>query len=139
MPTVSLIAAARPNFIKIAPLMRAFDAAGLATSLIHTGQHYDQRMSGGFFQQLGIREPDVNLAVGSGSHVYQIAEVMKWLEEVYNRSRPDAVVVVSDVISTLTATLTAVKLDIPVAHVEAGLRTRIAACRTKSIAFLSMR
>jgi UDP-N-acetylglucosamine 2-epimerase (non-hydrolysing) len=80
-------------------------------------------MSGEFFHQLGIREPDVNLEVGSGTHIYQIAEVMRRLEQVFCRSKPDAVIVVGDVNSTLAATLTAVKLDIPVAHVEAGLRS----------------
>lgn len=123
MPMLSIIAAARPNFMKVAPLIRALEAIGISTSLIHTGQHYDQRMSGDFFEQLGIRAPDVNLAVGSGSHIFQIAEVMRRLEDVYGKSRPDAVVVVGDVNSTLAATLTAVKLGIPVAHVEAGLRS----------------
>ena len=123
MLKASIIAAARPNFMKIAPLIRALDATDVSTSLVHTGQHYDQRMSGDFFEQLGIREPDVNLAVGSGSHIFQIAEVMKRLEEVYLKARPDVVIVVGDVNSTLAATLTAVKLGIPVAHVEAGLRS----------------
>ncbi|RIK71982.1 MAG: UDP-N-acetylglucosamine 2-epimerase (non-hydrolyzing) [Planctomycetota bacterium] len=124
MPQVSLIAAARPNFMKVAPLMRALRHQRIDASLIHTGQHYDRQMSGDFFEQLGIPEPDVNLEVGSGSHIYQIAEVMRRLEEVYDRRRPDAVVVVGDVNSTLAATLAAVKLNIPVAHVEAGLRSR---------------
>lgn len=104
-------------------MLRAVEGRGFATSLVHTGQHYDRRMSGDFFEQLGIREPDVNLAVGSGSQVFQVAEVMRRLEEVFVGNRPDAVVVVGDVNSTLAATLTAVKLEIPVAHVEAGLRS----------------
>jgi UDP-N-acetylglucosamine 2-epimerase (non-hydrolysing) len=109
--------------MKIAPLLRALEEHRLTVSLVHTGQHYDARMSGDFFQQLGIREPDVNLAVGSGSHIFQLAEVMRRLEDLFLADRPDAVVVVGDVNSTLAATLAAVKLDIPVAHVEAGLRS----------------
>src|SRR5688500_14915145 len=115
MPRVTLIAAARPNFMKIAPLLRALKEQHVEPSLVHTGQHYDQRMSGDFFQQLGIPEPDVNLAVGSGSHIFQIAEVLRRLEEVFVANRPDAVIVVGDVNSTLAATLAAIKLSIPVA------------------------
>jgi len=98
---VSLIAGARPNFMKIAPLVRALEKAGVRSRLIHTGQHYDRQMSGTFFDELGIPRPDVNLGVGSGSHVYQIAEVMRRLENEFTSHSPDAVVVVGDVNSTV--------------------------------------
>ncbi|MBO6575363.1 MAG: UDP-N-acetylglucosamine 2-epimerase (non-hydrolyzing) [Rhodothermales bacterium] len=118
------IAGARPNFVKIAPLHRAFSAhPGLESRIVHTGQHYDRRMSDLFFEQLGLPEPDLHLGVGSGSHARQTAAVMEALEPVLMEDRPDAVVVVGDVNSTLAAALTAVKLHIPVAHVEAGLRS----------------
>ena len=120
---VSMIAGARPNFMKIAPLVPALKSVDIQPRLIHTGQHYDERMSDAFFRELDIPEPDVNLGVGSGSHVWQIAEVMRHLEEDFTRHRPTAVVVVGDVNSTLAGTLTANKLGIPVAHVEAGLRS----------------
>jgi len=118
------IAGARPNFMKIAPLLREMRKyPDISPILIHTGQHYDARMAGQFFQDLQIPEPDVSLEVGSGSHAYQTAEVMKRLEPVLQEIRPDVVVVVGDVNSTLAAALTASKLLIPVAHVEAGLRS----------------
>ncbi|MCY2967567.1 MAG: UDP-N-acetylglucosamine 2-epimerase (non-hydrolyzing) [Planctomycetota bacterium] len=118
-----LIAGARPNFMKIAPLVRAFDEVGLSRRLVHTGQHYDRKMSDTFFEELGIPQPDLNLGVGSGSHVHQIAEVMRGLEAEMTANRPRVVVVVGDVNSTLAAALTANKLGIAVAHVEAGLRS----------------
>lgn len=121
--TITLVAGARPNFMKIAPLVRAFDAAGLPRRIVHTGQHYDRAMSATFFEELGIPQPDVNLGVGSGSHVQQLAEVMQRLEQDFMTHRPRAVLVVGDVNSTLAAALTANKLGIPVAHVEAGLRS----------------
>ncbi|MCO6459419.1 MAG: UDP-N-acetylglucosamine 2-epimerase (non-hydrolyzing) [Pirellulaceae bacterium] len=121
--SISLIAGARPNFMKIAPLVPAFRAVGLTPRLIHTGQHYDRRMSDTFFEELEIPEPDVNLGVGSGSHVWQISEVMRRLESDFIEHRPAAVVVVGDVNSTLAAAIAANKLRIPVAHVEAGLRS----------------
>jgi UDP-N-acetylglucosamine 2-epimerase (non-hydrolysing) len=118
------IVGARPNFIKIAPLMKEMrKQADIYPFLVHTGQHYDVRMAGQFFQDLQIPEPDVSLEVGSGSHAYQTAEVMKRLEPILEESRPDLVFVVGDVNSTLAAALTAAKLHIPVAHVEAGLRS----------------
>lgn len=118
------IAGARPNFMKIAPLLREMRKyLDLSPLLIHTGQHYDVKMAGQFFQDLQIPEPDVSLEVGSGSHAYQTAEVMKRLEPVLQEIRPDLVVVVGDVNSTMAAALTATKLHIPVAHVEAGLRS----------------
>lgn len=123
MSAATIIAGARPNFMKIAPLVRAFDVAGISRRIVHTGQHYDRAMSGGFFEELGIPEPDVNLGVGSGSHVAQLAEVMRKLEGEFTEHRPRVVVVVGDVNSTLAAALTANKLGIAVAHVEAGLRS----------------
>ena len=118
------IVGARPNFVKIAPLIRAMSAEpALTPILVHTGQHYDGPMSEQFFTDLDIRPPDFNLGVGSGSHAAQTAEVMRSLEPVLDSTRPDLVLVVGDVNSTLAAALTAVKLHIPVAHVEAGLRS----------------
>ena len=118
------VVGARPNFIKIAPLLREMRRhPDISHTLIHTGQHYDEVMAGRFFQDLDINSPDVSLEVGSGSHAFQTAEVMKRLEPVLERLRPDVVVVVGDVNSTLAAALTAAKLQIPVAHVEAGLRS----------------
>jgi UDP-N-acetylglucosamine 2-epimerase (non-hydrolysing) len=110
--------------MKIAPLLREMHArAGFEPLLVHTGQHYDEAMSAGFFRDLGIPEPDVNLDVGSGSHAEQTAQALQRIERELLERRPDAVVVVGDVNSTLAATLAAVKLHIPVAHVEAGLRS----------------
>jgi len=120
---IMIVAGARPNFIKIAPLMRAFRNRGVAPFLVHTGQHYSKDMSDMFFEQLSIPTPDVNLEVGSGSHVWQIAETMRRLEEVIVSSRPDVTVVVGDVNGTAAAAITSVKLGVPVAHVEAGLRS----------------
>ncbi len=119
------VAGARPNFMKIAPLMHEFARRSdrFAPILVHTGQHYDQAMSDSFFRDLGIPEPDVNLGVGSGTHGQQTAQVLIKIEELLIDRRPHAVLVVGDVNSTLAATLAAVKLDIPVAHVEAGLRS----------------
>ena len=119
-----VIAGARPNFMKVAPLMRAAALhAGIDACLVHTGQHYDERMSKLFFEQLGIPRPRYDLGVGSGSHAVQTAEVMKRIEPVILAERPDVLVVVGDVNSTVACTLTAVKLGVPVAHVEAGLRS----------------
>ncbi len=119
-----LVAGARPNFMKIAPLLREMRARdGFLPRLVHTGQHYDTAMSDQFFRDLGIPEPDVNLGVGSGSHAQQTAEVLRRIEPVLTQESPRAVVVVGDVNSTLAASLAAVKLGIPVAHVEAGLRS----------------
>jgi UDP-N-acetylglucosamine 2-epimerase (non-hydrolysing) len=121
---IVVVAGARPNFIKIAPLMREMRGrAGLETRLVHTGQHYDERMSRLFFEELEIPRPEIDLGVGSASHAVQTAEVMKRFEPVLQTENPDAVVVVGDVNSTLACSLTAVKLNIPVAHVEAGLRS----------------
>jgi UDP-N-acetylglucosamine 2-epimerase (non-hydrolysing) len=121
---VLAVVGARPNFVKIAPLMRAMARKpALEPLLVHTGQHYDGPMSEQFFDDLEIPRPAVNLGVGSGSHAVQTAEVMCRLEPVLEHLRPDLVLVVGDVNSTLAAALTAVKIGIEVAHVEAGLRS----------------
>jgi UDP-N-acetylglucosamine 2-epimerase (non-hydrolysing) len=118
------VVGARPNFMKIAPLLwEAVRRFGLDVFLVHTGQHYDEKMSRLFFEELNIPRPDVNLEVGSGSHAAQTAEVMKRFEPVVLEQKPDIVVVVGDVNSTLACALVAVKQGVPVAHVEAGLRS----------------
>lgn len=122
--TVLCVVGARPNFMKIAPIMRAFNAHGaLRSRLLHTGQHYDHDMKHAFFEQLSIPEPDVDLGVGSGSHALQTAEIMRRFEPVLDAEQPDAVLVVGDVNSTIACALVAVKKQIPVVHVEAGLRS----------------
>lgn len=121
---VLFVAGARPNFVKIAPLMRAASRySDIDAQLIHTGQHYDKAMSDAFFDDLEIPHPNVNLGVGSASHAVQTAEVMKRFEQVLLSHPADAVVVVGDVNSTLACALTSAKLGVPVAHVEAGLRS----------------
>lgn len=118
------VAGARPNFMKIAPLMEAFAAEpGIDAMLVHTGQHYDEKMSHLFFRELGIPTPDINLGIGSGSHAVQTAEVMKAFETVCLEQKPDSVLVVGDVNSTIACGLVAVKLGIRLIHVEAGLRS----------------
>jgi UDP-N-acetylglucosamine 2-epimerase (non-hydrolysing) len=118
------VAGARPNFVKIAPLMREMRSRrGLESVLVHTGQHYDERMSRLFFEELDIPRPDVDLEVGSGTHAVQTAEIMKRFDPVLRREKPDAVLVVGDVNSTIACALTAAKEGVPVAHVEAGLRS----------------
>ena len=118
------VAGARPNFMKIAPLMAAFRARrGIEPVLVHTGQHYDERMSDLFFRQLEIPAPDINLEVGSGSQAWQTAEIMKAFEPVLLEQRPDVVLVVGDVNSTIACGLVAVKLGVMLVHVEAGLRS----------------
>lgn len=118
------VVGARPNFMKIAPLMDAYRGhPSIEPVLVHTGQHYDQRMSDLFFHQLGIPEPDVNLGVGSGSHAQQTAAVMTSFEQVVQQRHPDAVLVVGDVNSTIACGLVAAKLGVKVVHVEAGLRS----------------
>jgi len=123
-----VVAGARPNFMKVAPLMREFrrrmeQGADVSVLLAHTGQHYDEKMSANFFRDLDIPLPDVNLEVGSGSHAVQTAKVMMAFEELCEQEKPDWVVVVGDVNSTMAAAITARKLGIRVAHVEAGLRS----------------
>lgn len=119
-----LVAGARPNFMKIAPIVRALQVhGGLAFKIIHTGQHYDREMNDVFFEELGIPEPDVFMAAGGGSHSQQTAKIMIAFEELCQTDRPDAVLVVGDVNSTLACSIVAKKLNIRVAHVEAGLRS----------------
>jgi UDP-N-acetylglucosamine 2-epimerase (non-hydrolysing) len=124
LPKVLHVVGARPNFMKIAPVMRALSGfAGVEQRLIHTGQHYDEKMARIFFEELGLPRPDRDLEVGSGSQAEQTGRVMVGLERVLAEERPGLVVVVGDVNSTLAATLVAAKAGIPVAHVEAGLRS----------------
>lgn len=120
------VVGARPNFMKVAPLIEAMNRYPdqIQHLLVHTGQHYDEKMSQAFFVDLGMPRPDINLEVGSGSHAEQTARVLMAFEQVCLREKPDLVVVVGDVNSTLACTLTAKKLGIAVAHVEAGLRSR---------------
>ena len=124
MKKVLHIVGARPNFMKVAPIHRAISERGvLQQCLVHTGQHYDVKMSDVFFTDLGMPAPDIHLGIGSGSHAEQTAKVMLELEKVFLGEKPDLVSVVGDVNSTLAAALVAVKMHIPIAHVEAGLRT----------------
>ena len=123
--TVHLVAAARPNFMKVAPLWHALAASGdFAPVLVHTGQHYDSNMSGDILADLGLPEPDFHLGIGSGSHSEQTGRVMIAYGEVAQAHRPDWLVVVGDVNSTLACALTGVKLGIRTVHLEAGLRSR---------------
>jgi UDP-N-acetylglucosamine 2-epimerase (non-hydrolysing) len=123
-PLVYLVAGARPNFMKIAPIVRALQAQdALSFKIIHTGQHYDREMNDVFFEELGIPQPDVFMAAGGGSHAQQTAKIMVGFEELCTAERPNAVLVVGDVNSTLACSIVAKKLNIPVAHVEAGLRS----------------
>lgn len=117
------VVGARPNFIKIAPIMAAYQGTGVQPLLVHTGQHYDRQMSDLFFHELGIPEPDINLGVGSGSHAQQTAAIMTAFEPVMLEHKPDAVLVVGDVNSTVACGLVAVKLGAKLIHVEAGLRS----------------
>ncbi|MEQ1729510.1 MAG: UDP-N-acetylglucosamine 2-epimerase (non-hydrolyzing), partial [Vicinamibacterales bacterium] len=121
---ITCVAGARPNFMKVAPIIRAASQVpSLQTSLVHTGQHYDERMSTLLFTQLGLPAPDVHLSVGSGSHAVQTAKVMMAFEEVLTQQPTDLVLVVGDVNSTLACALVAAKRGVRVAHVEAGLRS----------------
>jgi UDP-N-acetylglucosamine 2-epimerase (non-hydrolysing) len=118
------IVGARPNLVKIAPLLREMRRhSEIEPILVHTGQHYDEKLSDVFFRQMGIPEPDVNLEVGSSSHAWQTAEILRKIEPVLIERKPDCVLVVGDVNSTVAASLAAAKLGIPVVHVEAGLRS----------------
>lgn len=131
MLKILIIAGARPNFMKVAPIIKtirsrasvANNGTRLEYRLVHTGQHYDEKMSDIFFAELGIPAPDINLGVGSGSHAVQTAAVMTKFELVVEQEKPDWVVVVGDVNSTMACTLVCSKLGIKVAHVEAGLRS----------------
>jgi UDP-N-acetylglucosamine 2-epimerase (non-hydrolysing) len=120
---VLCVVGARPNFMKIAPIMAALRAAGLPAKLLHTGQHYDEAMNHQFFSDLGIPHPDINLEVGSGSHAVQTAEIMRRFEPVLDEHKPAAVLVVGDVNSTIACALVASKKGVAVVHVEAGLRS----------------
>ena len=118
------IVGARPNLVKIGPLLREMHKhPEIEPILVHTGQHYDEKLSDVFFRQMGIPRPDINLEVGSGSHAWQTAEILKRIEVVLLEAKPDLLLVVGDVNSTLAASLAAVKIGIKVAHVEAGLRS----------------
>ncbi len=122
---IILVAGARPNFMKIAPLMKELQNHDeFEPMLVHTGQHYDEKMSDLFFRQLNIPEPDVNLEVGSATHAVQTARIMEGFENVCLKEKPDLVIVVGDVNSTAACTLVASKLHIKTAHYEAGLRSR---------------
>ncbi|MCC2643577.1 MAG: wecB, partial [Nitrospira sp.] len=128
MKRIDLIAGARPNFMKIAPIIDALNAAseqgsGLRFRLIHTGQHYDRAMSGSFFEELGIPNPDINLEVGSGSQAEQTAAIMVNYEKVLLKEKSDLCLVVGDVTSTMACSIAARKLGVPVAHVEGGIRS----------------
>ncbi len=128
MKWIDLIAGARPNFMKIAPIIDALKSAQLRGSslqyrMIHTGQHYDRAMSAGFFEQLGIPEPDINLEVGSGTQAEQSAAIMVRYEKVLLNQRSDLCLVVGDVNSTMACSIVARKLGVPVAHVEGGIRS----------------
>jgi UDP-N-acetylglucosamine 2-epimerase (non-hydrolysing) len=120
---VAHVTGARPNFPKAAPVIRALDSLGVQQQLVHTGQHYDERMSEVFFRQLGLPEPDVDLGVGSDTHARQTAAIMTGLEDLFAPRPPAVVVVYGDVNSTVAAALVASKMQVPLAHVEAGLRS----------------
>ena len=125
---VTIVAGARPNFMKIAPIIKAINeakknGADINFRLVHTGQHYDKKMSGDFFEQLGIPLPDVNLECGGGSQAEQTAAIMIKFEKELLQNMPSAVLVVGDVTSTMACTITAKKLCIDVVHVEAGIRS----------------
>ena len=123
-PSIDLVAGARPNFIKLAPVARALSEVNrLDFRIVHTGQHYDDSMNDVFFRELGIPSPDVHLGVGSGSHGSQTARILERYEAHLMKHSPAATVVFGDVNSTIACALGAVKLGVPVAHVEAGLRS----------------
>jgi UDP-N-acetylglucosamine 2-epimerase (non-hydrolysing) len=118
------VVGARPSFMKLAPVLHALAARDVRQHVVHTGQHYDVNMSDAIFRELRLPEPDVNLGVGSGTHAEQTAEILVGMERCLTDLQPDAVVVYGDSNSTMAATLAASKADIPVGHVEAGLRSR---------------
>src|SRR5215467_16107880 len=121
--TITHVLGARPNFVKAAPVIRALAALGHEQRVVHTGQHYDERLSDVFFVQLGLPEPDVNLGVGSGTQAGQTAEVMVGMEREFTDNPPSIAILYGDVNSTLGAALAGAKLGVRLAHVEAGLRS----------------
>jgi UDP-N-acetylglucosamine 2-epimerase (non-hydrolysing) len=121
--TITHVLGARPNFVKAAPVIRALAALGHAQRVVHTGQHYDERMSDVFFVQLGLPRPDVNLGVGSGTQAAQTADVLVGMEREFLEAAPSLTVLYGDVNSTVGAALAGAKLGVPLAHVEAGLRS----------------
>ncbi len=123
MKNIVLLAGARPNFMKIAPLYRALSARGVSVFLVHSGQHYDDAMSEIFFRELGIPRPNVNLGVGSGDRITQTRKIVQALAPLLQEQRPDALIVVGDVTSTAAGAMAAVKAEVRVVHVEAGLRS----------------
>lgn len=128
MPQITIIAGARPNFMKIAPIIKAINNAknegkDIDFRLVHTGQHYDKKMSGSFFEQLGIPDPDANLEAGSGTQAEQTANIMLRFEKELQENPADAVLVVGDVTSTMACSITAKKMNTQVIHVEAGIRS----------------
>lgn len=123
MTLICNVVGARPNFMKMAPVVLELRRRGIAQFLAHTGQHYDDQMSSVFFDELGLPQPDIDLGVGSGSHANQTARIMLGIEPVLVAKKPDLLIVGGDVNSTLACALVAAKLGIPVAHVEAGLRS----------------
>ncbi len=122
---IHIVIGARPNFVKVSPLLIELSksCSEISVKLIHTGQHYDYSMSKIFFDQFSIPEPDYHLEIGSGTHGYQTARVLEKLEKLFIQDQPDMIVVLGDVNSTLAAALAAVKLHIPIAHIESGLRS----------------
>jgi len=120
---VTHVVGARPNFMKAAPVIRALASLGVEQRLVHTGQHYDAMLSDWFFSDLGLRHPDANLDVGSGTHAQQTASAMTGLERDFNGSSPKLAIVYGDINSTIAAAIVAAKAGIPLAHVEAGLRS----------------
>lgn len=121
--SIAHVVGARPNFVKAAPVVKALAELDHEQRIIHTGQHYDEKMSAVFFAELGLPRPDVDLGIGSGSHGAQTGALLAALEEQFTRHSPDLVIVYGDVNSTLAAALAAAKLNVPVAHVESGLRS----------------
>ena len=124
MKKIDIVFGARPNFIKAFPVFDALDKSGkFDLRLINTGQHYDENMVDIFFRQLQIKQPDINLMIGSGTHAEQTAKIMVETEKIFLNSKPEMVIVFGDVNSTIAAALSATKLKFPIAHVEAGLRS----------------
>jgi len=124
MKRIDLVVGARPNFIKAFPVYRALERTGqFSLRLINTGQHYDDNMAAVFFEQLKMKKPDINLGIGSGKHGEQTARILDEIEREFLSEKPDLVIVFGDINSTLAAALAAAKLNIPIAHVEAGLRS----------------